>query len=675
MISLYMIGECAMKKKGFTLIELLAVIIILAILALILTPMIQDLILNARKSAFERSIDGILAAAEYYQIENPNSGDVIFECDGTSCKDSNGNKLIFKGEVPISGTVEISEGRIVAEEVCNHSFCGSGTKEGIVISEGSGGASTESVIFNYNGEHGFDGSIQTYMVPKTGLYKLEVWGAQGGNTSEGKGGYGAGYLDLTEGSMLAVVVGGRGTARNDSLGTGRGKGGYNGGGDGAYNGAGGGGATHIAIYNENYTTLASYVDEETAKGYVYIVAGGGGGQVYGGAGGGFTGGIGYGSNSGDEYDGGTGGTQAQGGTNTNYSCGGSNTGSFGQGGTTCRDSWSGGGGGGFYGGGASMSGKAGGGGGSGYANIGVKNVTKLSGVREGDGYAAITYVGNSRKEIGNSYIFDFVGDSIQTFTALSGTYKLEVWGAEGGSYNETYHGGYGGYSVGEIKLNKNDILYIAVGGAGKHIGSNRAATGGYNGGGGLSTWSDGNERRSTGGGATHIALNTNLGELKYYVDNQDAVLIVAGGGGGGQANSVMLGWGNSGGGGYGGSGGGTTGGHGHGLQYAEVLEASGGTQTNAPSGAGFGYGGSTINNDGNATGAGGGWYGGQGLYRGAGGGSGHLSTGLKNAHMACYNCMDTYDDVTVNTDSISPTAEADQAKQGNGYAKITFISN
>ena len=38
-----------MRKKGFTLIETLAVIIILAILSLILTPMIQDIIKSSRK--------------------------------------------------------------------------------------------------------------------------------------------------------------------------------------------------------------------------------------------------------------------------------------------------------------------------------------------------------------------------------------------------------------------------------------------------------------------------------------------------------------------------------------------------------------------------------------------------------------------------------------------------
>ena len=47
--------------------------------------------------------------------------------------------------------------------------------------------------------------------------------------------------------------------------------------------------------------------------------------------------------------------------------------------------------------------------------------------------------------VDNTWNFDYTGGE-QTFTApVSGTYKLETWGAQGGSANETYYGGYGGY--------------------------------------------------------------------------------------------------------------------------------------------------------------------------------------------------------------------------------------
>ena len=46
-----------MKRKGFTLIELLAVIVILAIIALIATPIVLNIINDAREKANERSVE------------------------------------------------------------------------------------------------------------------------------------------------------------------------------------------------------------------------------------------------------------------------------------------------------------------------------------------------------------------------------------------------------------------------------------------------------------------------------------------------------------------------------------------------------------------------------------------------------------------------------------------
>ena len=45
------------KKKGFTLIELIAVLVIMAILALIVTPLVMSIIRKAKVSADKRSID------------------------------------------------------------------------------------------------------------------------------------------------------------------------------------------------------------------------------------------------------------------------------------------------------------------------------------------------------------------------------------------------------------------------------------------------------------------------------------------------------------------------------------------------------------------------------------------------------------------------------------------
>lgn len=54
-----------MRNKGFTLIELLAVIVILAIIALIATPIIIGMIDDARSSAKERSAELVYTGVQY----------------------------------------------------------------------------------------------------------------------------------------------------------------------------------------------------------------------------------------------------------------------------------------------------------------------------------------------------------------------------------------------------------------------------------------------------------------------------------------------------------------------------------------------------------------------------------------------------------------------------------
>lgn len=54
-----------MNKKGFTLIELLAVIVILAIIALIATPIILGIINDAKNSAKKRSAELVYSGIQY----------------------------------------------------------------------------------------------------------------------------------------------------------------------------------------------------------------------------------------------------------------------------------------------------------------------------------------------------------------------------------------------------------------------------------------------------------------------------------------------------------------------------------------------------------------------------------------------------------------------------------
>lgn len=118
--------------------------------------------------------------------------------------------------------------------------------------------------------------------------------------------------------------------------------------------------------------------------------------------------------------------------------------------------------------------------------------------------------------------FDY-SSAAQSFNVIvTGYYKLEVWGAQGGyGYNNatTYAGGLGGYSIGTVKLNAGDSIYVHTGGQGTN-GSTTSSikTGGANGGG-----NSGYYRGGSGGGGTDIRINT---------DDNLARVIVAGGGGG-----------------------------------------------------------------------------------------------------------------------------------------------
>ena len=291
--------------------------------------------------------------------------------------------------------------------------------------------------------------------------------------------------------------------------------------------------------------------------------------------------------------------------------------------------------------------------------------------------------------------YDYTGGE-QTFMApIRGKYKIEIWGAQGGSSsnNSTYGGyngsqaigGYGGYSSGMVTLSKNQKLNIVVGGGGTSSGMNEfsVAKGGYNGGGNggkgnTSFYSIGCYSGAGGGGATHVAFSTGL--LSGFKDNLSELLIVAGGGGGAINHNIENNNGGSAGGIYGNAG-----------SFLKVTtcntnlpKISGGTQN---SGYLFGMGQTgrdAVNvscGQSGAAGGGGGFYGGMSQTENydtstGGGGSGYISnTLLTEKSMYCYNCQESSDESTktISTTCTSATPTANCAKQGNGYARITLI--
>ena len=113
------------NKKGFTLIELLAVIVVLAIIALIATPIVMNTIKNAKKGAAERSADSYIKQVETAVAESRIDGTKIANgtyniqpdgnlCPASGCGENDKDKITIdmSGNKPTSGTVTISNGEV-----------------------------------------------------------------------------------------------------------------------------------------------------------------------------------------------------------------------------------------------------------------------------------------------------------------------------------------------------------------------------------------------------------------------------------------------------------------------------------------------------------------------------------------------------------------------------------
>ncbi len=293
------------------------------------------------------------------------------------------------------------------------------------------------------------------------------------------------------------------------------------------------------------------------------------------------------------------------------------------------------------------------------------------------------------------YLFDYTGGEQEFLVPISGTYRIELWGAQGGggyTLDENfYDGGKGGYVSGEIELNKDDNLYIYVGGKGtdgQKI-NYQKYLGGYNGGG------DSYGKHYGGGGSTDVRLKSGVWDDFNSLKSR---IMVAGGGGGSSADIEATGWS------LGGAGGGL-----NGLDAESGRNFQAGLGATQTSGFAFGkaFSGDSIHN---YAGGGSGYYGssssnGENTWdKAAGGGSSfisghdgcdaiHTDSNIDNImhtkqsiHYSEYQFSNTimidgkgckWTNQLTNNCNGMPTYDGTSAmtgNSGNGYAKITLIS-
>lgn len=315
-------------------------------------------------------------------------------------------------------------------------------------------------------EFAYVGSAELFTVPISGRYRVDAFGAAGKGYSAGEGGMGgfvSAEFSFGEGNEIYVFVGGTPTGFD---------GGFNGGGSVASGGGGGGGASDLRFVSSDLNTRI-------------IVAGGGGGAggeggASGGDGGGSFGGSGQYSCSRCSFCvAPTGGTLTAGGeVGTCNTASDGEDGTFGYGASSQADN-SGGGGGGWYGGGTPSNAFDGsGGGGSNYV-VGGTVLSDLQGVSSSHGNITIALLEEGSLTF-TSWQFDFVDTFQALFVPATGTYQLDVYGAEGcmtcaHNYASNSWGGLGGLLSSSHYFKANTLLYVFVGGQN-----------GYNGGGVMS---------------------------------------------------------------------------------------------------------------------------------------------------------------------------------------------
>ena len=355
------------------------------------------------------------------------------------------------------------------------------------------------------------------------------------------------------------------------------------------------------------------------------------------------------------------------------------------------------------------------------------NDTQIGNV--GNGHAKIslqTVEYKSNTEIENEintveYHYDY-SNSYQIFNPKkSGYYKIELWGAQGASYNASNQGGLGSYTSGDVYLNAGETLYVYIGGQGTNpsgTGSTYSkGTGGWNGGGnGARMNSSYSNFAGGGGGATDIRLEKggDLADWSSFESSKSRIMVAAGGSGAISWNGNYSG---------GSAGGGLIGYDGKcdngtcSISSNENYGGIGGTQSypgyspysKTTTIGGFGYGGNAATTNNSGSGGGGGYYGGgggssDGKGRTTGGGGSSYISGFSGTnslteistpgglifngssyHYSGYYFINTqmidgegysWGEATIKNSILQPSHKSKNTQvgnTGNGYAKITMV--
>lgn len=116
------------RNNGFTLVELLAVIVVLAIIALIATPIILGIIDDVKKAAFERSVEISIKTFELYRATNENVKRIEITDERLPLNDNN-----F-----ISGSLlSLSDGQIEAYKITDGKYCADGKIGELEVTNGA----------------------------------------------------------------------------------------------------------------------------------------------------------------------------------------------------------------------------------------------------------------------------------------------------------------------------------------------------------------------------------------------------------------------------------------------------------------------------------------------------------------------------------------------------------